>query len=106
MQPPAVPAVLTAEEYALLARLREVTPGPMRTSLVALLMDLAAFAREPSCAAAQADGVPCDSVHSSCERCQEAVAVLDEIDAALAGVLGFSLRGKRKAARALDGRPA
>lgn len=104
MQRPDVTAPLTAEESALLARLREIAPGPMRTSLVALLMDLLAFAREPSCAAAQADGVPCDSVHSTCERCQDAVAVLDEIDAALAGVLGFGRRDKCRV-RAL-GRPA
>jgi hypothetical protein len=105
MQPPDEQTELTAEEQALLARLREVPAGPLRTSLVELLMDLAAFAREPSCAAAQADGVPCDSVHSTCDRCRDAVAVLDEIDSALAGVLGFGLREQRKAARAQETRP-
>jgi hypothetical protein len=102
MAPAVVHAVLSHEEAVLLERLRGVPPGPLRARLVRLLLDLIGFVREPSCAAAQADGVPCDSAHSSCERCRNVATVIADIDEALGGVLGWRPGGDDEAGAAGD----
>jgi hypothetical protein len=65
-----------ADELALLERLRDVPAGSGRDALLALISDLLEFARDPRCAEAQADGVPCARVDGACEECLHATGIL------------------------------
>jgi hypothetical protein len=63
-------------EARLVAALRGLPPGDVREALLALVDDLAAFAQAPRCTDAQADGVPCTSASTQCDRCRKAAFVL------------------------------
>lgn len=64
---PAIP--LTAPERNLILGLRAIADSPLRHRVLAVVDGLVRIGREPCCAEAQADGVPCDSVHSQCDAC-------------------------------------
>lgn len=63
-------------EGRLLEALRCLPPGDVRDAFLALVDDLAAFAQAPRCTEAQADGVPCSSASTQCDRCRKAAFVL------------------------------
>lgn len=69
---------LDATEWKLVRTLRELPPGPLRDRAFALAGELAAFASDPRCNEVQGDGVPCASVHASCECCREVTGLLDQ----------------------------
>ena len=64
---PAIP--LTAPERNLILGLRAIADSPLRRRVLAVVDGLVRIGQEPCCADAQADGVPCDSVHSQCDSC-------------------------------------
>jgi hypothetical protein len=68
---------LTAPERDLIFGLRAVGDSPLRRRVFAVVDGLVRIAREPCCAESQADGVPCDSVHSQCEMCD---GVLEKVE--------------------------
>jgi hypothetical protein len=72
-------AVLDADERRLLSALREIPPGDLRTSFVALIADMAHAVVEPHCPEMQADGVPCATAVEQCERCRRAAPLLDRL---------------------------
>lgn len=61
----------TFDERALLNGLREIPDGGVRDELVALMLELLNYARDPHCPQAQGDGVPCATVSLACEQCQQ-----------------------------------
>jgi len=63
-------------EGRLITGLRGLPEGEVRDALLALVEDLAAFAQAPRCTEAQADGVPCSSAGTQCDRCRKAAFVL------------------------------
>jgi hypothetical protein len=64
-----------------LEALREIPPGAVRDELMALLVDLLAYVRDPRCARAQGDGVPCTTLSVACEECQQVSRVLANVRA-------------------------
>jgi len=72
---------LSREEQRLVSALRDVPPGEVREAFVALVDELAAFVLEPRCLEMQADGVPCESAETQCDRCREAAFVLHRLRA-------------------------
>jgi hypothetical protein len=66
-------------EWQLLRSLREIPPSPLRDRLTGLLRELTAFVANPGCPEMQADGVPCDDVQMSCDRCRQLLRVLDSL---------------------------
>jgi hypothetical protein len=70
---------LSGDEAALIDRLREVPAGVARDELVAIFKDLIDCVRDPRCARAQADGVPCDTADRACAECAEATTVLGRL---------------------------
>lgn len=67
---------LDRAEVRLLAAMRDLPPGDLRDTFLALVDDLATFAEAPRCTEAQADGVPCTSASTQCDRCRKAALVL------------------------------
>jgi hypothetical protein len=67
---------LDRAEWDLVWALREVPPGELKRSMVALLREIVAFVGHPTCAESQADGVPCSSVSRECTQCQRVDALL------------------------------
>lgn len=67
---------VTLEERALLNGLRDIPGGAAWDELMALLMDLVGYVRDPHCPRAQGDGVPCTTVSLPCEDCQQVRHVL------------------------------
>jgi hypothetical protein len=63
-------------EGRLVAALRDLPAGDVKEALLALVDDLAAFAQAPRCTELQADGVPCTSASTQCDRCRKAAFVL------------------------------
>lgn len=72
-----VHAILSREEWRLVSALRDLPPSPLRDRLMALLDELVDFVREPQCAEAQADGVPCETVRMACDQCQQLISLLE-----------------------------
>ena len=72
-------SMLTLEELLLIEHLREIPSGAMRDELVALVGDLVDFARDPRCARAQGDGVPCLSSDLDCEECRRVAGVFTHL---------------------------
>lgn len=64
-----LPILLTAAERRLLFAFRAIPDSPLRVRVMALIEGLVHLAQQPTCADAQADGVPCDTVYGQCERC-------------------------------------
>ena len=89
MTAPLVAASLTPSEYRLIQNLREVPETDLRTRVKALVDALVSIAREPRCAAQQADGVPCASVHVNCDQCSQVTRVLDGLEAMELQLRGF-----------------
>jgi hypothetical protein len=79
MSDAAVLVSVTPEEWEIVCRLRDVSPGRSRQGLLVLMRELMAFTAEPRCSQMQADGVPCASVHASCEDCQRVWACLGQL---------------------------
>jgi hypothetical protein len=67
---------LDPDEWDLVWALREVPAGGLKTSTMRLLREIVGFAGHPSCAEAQADGVPCATVAGDCAQCQKVDALL------------------------------
>jgi hypothetical protein len=67
---------LSPEEQRLIARLREIPPGPVGQELTSFIEDLIEFVLDPRCPEAQADGVPCISLALACEQCQMVISEL------------------------------
>jgi hypothetical protein len=70
---------LDDEEWLLVQRLRDVPPSPLRDRATALVLDLLDFVASPGCPEAQADGVPCDGVHTACDRCARVTEVVESL---------------------------
>jgi hypothetical protein len=68
---------LTAQEWRLVASLREIPTSPLRDLLTDLVQREVELVRDPSCAEAQADGVPCASVEVECADCRRVAEVLE-----------------------------
>lgn len=68
---------LDESEWHLVRSLREIPPSPLRDRMSALIDELVAFVANPGCPEMQADGVPCDDVHVSCDRCRQVIGLLD-----------------------------
>jgi hypothetical protein len=67
---------LTEPELTLVRALRDIPRGIAREELMPLIEDLVSFVRDPKCAQAQGDGVPCVSVGNACEACQSVADTL------------------------------
>lgn len=72
-------AELTPEEWRLVSRLRDIPQSPLRERLAAVIDELVAMVRDPHCSEMQADGVPCLSVTTSCDQCQQVAALLGNV---------------------------
>ncbi|HKI83200.1 MAG TPA: hypothetical protein VKA63_02590 [Candidatus Krumholzibacteria bacterium] len=75
--------VVSAWEWRILSRLREVPEGPLRDRLLDFLNELVVFVQEPRCAQVQADGVPCGAVDADCEECLKVNELLDTLHGSL-----------------------
>jgi hypothetical protein len=64
-----LPIPLTAPERGLIFGLRAIADSPLRHRLLEVVDRLIQIGQEPCCAEAQADGVPCASVHRQCDTC-------------------------------------
>jgi hypothetical protein len=71
-----VVTAITPDEWDVVSRLRDIPEGRLRRQLMSLVAELVTFAAEPTCSEMQADGVPCPTVHASCDECQRIVACL------------------------------
>ena len=60
---------LTASERDLIFGLRAICDSPLRRRVLGVVDGLVRVGQEPCCVRSQADGVPCDSVHSQCDAC-------------------------------------
>jgi len=69
---------LTAAERDLVRGLRVIDDSPLARRVLAVVHGLVRIAQEPCCAESQADGVPCGSVHSQCDACDE---VFEKVEA-------------------------
>ncbi len=74
-----VSVALTAKEWQLISTLRGIPSSPLRRRVDALLDDLVDFIKEPRCPEMQADGVPCENVHSNCDQCAHAGDMIDSL---------------------------
>ena len=70
---------LEEQELRLIRSLREIPPSPLRDRLTELMRELVAFVASPACCEAQSDGVPCQDVHTACDRCGRAAGVLERL---------------------------
>jgi len=75
--------VLSDWEWRLIARLREVPEGPLRSRLLELLDELVLFVREPRCPQVQGDGVPCAGIGVDCDECLHVSELLATLRARL-----------------------
>jgi hypothetical protein len=76
-----LPVPLTAPERGLIFGLRAIADSPLRNRLLEVVEHLIQIGQEPCCAEAQADGVPCASVHRQCDAC---AAVFERVQALVA----------------------
>jgi hypothetical protein len=70
---------LTASERELIYGLRAIPESALKRRIVTLVDDIVRLGQEPSCAEAQADGVPCACSDSNCETCIGVFNRLSEI---------------------------
>jgi hypothetical protein len=66
-------------EWHLLRELREIPPSPLRDRMIEVIEALVAFVQNPGCPEIQADGVPCKSPNTDCERCAQVTGLLDDL---------------------------
>jgi hypothetical protein len=69
---------LDEKEWKLVSLLRDLPEGPLRERVRSVVDALVGFASDPKCNEVQGDGVPCGSVHSACDGCDEVTGILDE----------------------------
>lgn len=69
MTEPFLAIPLSANERNLIFGLRAISDSPLRGRVLAVVDGLVRVGQEPCCVRSQADGVPCDSVHSQCDAC-------------------------------------
>ncbi len=76
------PITLTVSpaEFRIITTLRQMPESPLRDRVHRLLEELLAFARNPRCAAFQADGTPCGEPQADCDQCQVVGAMLDRLE--------------------------
>jgi hypothetical protein len=74
-----VTIALTPAEWRLVAGLREVPSSELKERVLRLFAAVVEFASEPRCAEAQADGVPCETPHTSCEQCLHVDGMLEAL---------------------------
>lgn len=77
--------LVTPTEKKILASIRELPEGRLKTKLEEFLVDLTVFVRNPKCAQVQADGVPCDSAQADCEQCMKVEQLIADLQHTLAG---------------------
>lgn len=78
-------AVSTDEEWRQILTVCQIPEGPLRTRLLLFFETLVAFAVDPGCSHIQADGFPCPSASSACDRCEKVLGILDRADRQLRG---------------------
>jgi hypothetical protein len=71
--------MLTAEEWRLIRRLRDVADGDARRELLGLVAELIDLAGDARCAESQGDGVPCRTVGTASADCQSATGALSDL---------------------------
>jgi hypothetical protein len=74
---------LSSEESALVWCLREIPEGKSRDELAGFLRELFTYVRDPKCAQAQADGVPCPVVGRTCDECCDVAGLVELLHAYL-----------------------
>jgi hypothetical protein len=79
--PAPLQVALDEAEWHLLRELREIPPSPLRDRMMDVVGALVAFVQSPGCPEIQADGVPCKSPNTDCERCAQVTGLLDELRA-------------------------
>jgi tRNA U54 and U55 pseudouridine synthase Pus10 len=70
---------LTLPEQDLIRGLRDIADSPLKGRILAVIDELVRLGREPRCADAQADGVPCGCAQSQCETCHGAFERVDAL---------------------------
>jgi len=75
--------LVTATEKHILASIRELPEGQLRSRLEGFLVELTDFVRDPACAEVQADGIPCDTPQADCEQCQRVSELIRTLRKAL-----------------------
>jgi hypothetical protein len=80
---------LSSSEWRLVTALREVPASALRTRVNALVEALVELAREPKCSEHMADGVPCASVHASCDQCDQVTRMLEGLEAMQLQLRGY-----------------
>ena len=76
MEKEAVNVKLDADEWKLVAGLRDIPPSPLRDLMQEMMLSLVDYVREPKCPEIQADGVPCESPTADCEQCMRVKELL------------------------------
>ncbi len=74
-----ISVALTPEEWRLISELRAVPTSNLKGRVLGLFAAVLDFSREPRCAEAQADGVPCESPGVSCEQCLHVEGMLEAL---------------------------
>lgn len=82
-EPGPLRVALDEQEWRLVSSLREIGEGPLRDRMATLIRELFACLAEPGCSETQADGVPCEDAHMSCDRCRHVIALLDTLQSRL-----------------------
>jgi hypothetical protein len=77
---------LEPREWRLVSTLRDIPGSPLRDLVFELAGELATYAAQPQCTEVQADGVPCDSAASDCERCEKVKELLSSLRRRTAGL--------------------
>jgi len=72
-----------AREALLVQRLRDALPADAQALFFTEFEELLTLAAEPRCAESQADGVPCGTLDTDCERCGRALGWLSRLRAEL-----------------------
>lgn len=73
-----------AREALVIQRLRDTLPADAQAMFFKEFEELLTLAAEPRCAEAQADGVPCGTLDTDCERCGRALGWLSRLRAEIA----------------------
>ena len=85
-----VSIALTPEEWRLVSELRTVPSSELKRRVLRLFAVVLDFAREPRCAEAQADGVPCETPDGSCEQCLHVEGMLEALTERTAQAKGLA----------------